>query len=197
MISYMLAVIILMAIPGPALLTIFGIGAAFGYAAGIRYVIGIYIGANLVALIAFSGLSTALLQYPGMRTLLMGVSLTFLIYLAFRIAFAGSNFGQSKNAAPPGIRSGIILQLVNPKAYMTVSALYLSFPIMPDTPLTEAIVKLGLANIVWIPGHFVWLYAGVRVNQLNLSQRTSRNLNIALAAAMLGLVSISVFFVNQ
>jgi threonine/homoserine/homoserine lactone efflux protein len=190
MLSYALAVIILMTIPGPALLTIFGIGAAFGYRAGIQYVIGVYIGANLITLIVFSGLSTLLLEFPGLRSTLFILSLVYFTYLAARIALAGSELGIVKQS-PPGCWAGVMLQLVNPKAYMTISALYLGFPIFSNTPVSEAFIKIIIANIIWIPGHLLWLYAGVRVNRLNLSERTTRLLNISLAATMLIIVFVS------
>ena len=190
MLSYTFGVIVLMAIPGPALLTIFGIGAAFGYRAGIRYSIGVYIGANVTALIVFSGLSTLLLEFPGLRSALFAFSLAYFVYLAGRIGLAGSELGIFTQA-PPGFKAGVMLQLVNPKTYMTISALYLGFPILADAPAYEAIIKIIIANIIWIPGHLLWLYAGVRVNLLNLSKRTTRMLNITLAATMLIIVFAS------
>ena len=74
---------------------------------------------------------------------------------------------------------------------MTISALYLGFPIFANTPMSEAILKVIIANIIWIPGHLLWLYAGVRFNRLNLSERTTRLLNISLATAMLLIVFVS------
>ena len=189
MLSYAIAVIILMTIPGPALFTIFGIGAAFGYRAGIQYVIGVYIGANLLTLIVFSGLSTLLLEFPGLRSILLLLSLAYFTYLAFRIGLARTGLG-IVSQSPPGCWAGVSLQLLNPKAYMTISALYLGFPIFANTPMSEAILKVIIANIIWIPGHLLWLYAGVRVNRLNLSERTTRLLNISLATAMLLIVFV-------
>ncbi len=193
MLSYALGVLVLMAIPGPALLTIFGIGASFGYHAGIRYVTGVYVGANVTTLIVFTGLSTLLLEFPGLRSALFLLSLTYFVYLAARIGLAGSRLGIAKQA-PPGFRAGVMLQLVNPKAYMTMSALYFGFPIMADTPVNEAIIKIIIANIIWIPGHFFWLYAGVKVNRLDLSPRATRLLNITLATSMLIIVFTSAIF---
>ncbi len=187
MLSYALGVLVLMVIPGPALLTIFGIGATFGYNAGIRYVSGVYVGANVTMLIVFSGLSTLLFEFPGLRSVLFLLSLTYFVYLAARIGLAGSRLG-IVTRAPPGFRAGIMLQLVNPKAYMTVSALYFGFPILANSPVNEAIIKIIVANIIWIPGHFLWLYGGVKVNRLDLSARTARILNITLAASLLIIV---------
>jgi len=193
MLSYTLGVLVLMAIPGPALLTIFGIGASFGYHAGIRYVTGVYVGANVTTLFVFSGLSTLLLEFPGLRSALLLLSLTYFVYLAVRIGLAGSRLGIVKQA-PPGFRAGVMLQLVNPKTYMTISALYFGFPILADAPVNEAIIKIIIANIIWIPGHFLWLYAGVKVNRLDLSPRSTRILNITLATSMLIIVFTSAIF---
>lgn len=193
MLSYTLGVLVLMAIPGPALLTIFGIGASFGYHAGIRYVTGVYVGANVTTLFVFSGLSTLLLEFPGLRSALCLLSLTYFVYLAVRIGLAGSRLGIVKQA-PPGFRAGVMLQLVNPKTYMTISALYFGFPILADAPVNEAIIKIIIANIIWIPGHFLWLYAGVKVNRLDLSPRSTRILNITLATSMLIIVFTSAIF---
>ena len=71
---------------------------------------------------------------------------------------------------------------------MTVSALYFGFPILANSPVNEAIIKIIVANIIWIPGHFLWLYGGVKVNRLDLSARTARILNITLAASLLIIV---------
>ena len=193
MLSYTLGVLVLMAIPGPALLTIFGIGATFGYHAGIRYVIGVYVGANVTTLIVFSGLSTLLLEFPGLRSALFLLSLCYFVYLAARIGLAGSELGIVKQA-PPGFRAGVMLQLINPKTYMTISALYFGFPILADSPVNEAIIKIIIANIIWIPGHFLWLYAGVKVNRLDLSPRSARILNITLATCILIIVATSAMF---
>ena len=138
-------------------------------------------------LIVFSGLSTLLLEFPGLRSVLFLLSLTYFVYLAARIGLAGSGLGIVKRA-PPGFRAGIMLQLVNPKACMTVSALYFGFPILANSPVNEAIIKIIVANIIWIPGHFLWLYGGVKVNRLDLSARTARILNITLAASLLIIV---------
>ena len=193
MLSYTLGVLVLMAIPGPALLTIFGIGATFGYHAGVRFVIGVYVGANMTTLIVFTGLSKLLLEFPGLRFTLFQLSLFYFVYLAARIGLAGSELGIVKQT-PPGFRAGVMLQLINPKAYMTISALYFGFPILADSPVNEAIIKIIIANIIWIPGHFLWLYAGVKVNRLDLSPRSARILNIALAICILIIVATSLIF---
>lgn len=186
MLSYILAVIVLTAIPGPGLLTIFGIGAAFGYRAGINFTAGVYFGANITAIIVFSGLSSLLMEIPTLRTALFFMSMVYFTYFAARIGVAGSELG-IKSKSLPGCNSGIMLMLINPKAYMTMSALYLGFPLLSLNPLNEALIKIIIANIIWVPGHLLWLYAGVKVNRFNLSPRAKRVINIILAITILAI----------
>ena len=196
MISYILAVIVLTAIPGPGLLTIFGIGSSFGYRAGISFTTGVYLGANITALIVFSGFASLLIEFPTLRNTLFLISVAYFTYFAIRIGFAGSELG-ILSKRPPSCGSGIMLMLVNPKAYMTVSALYLSFPLASFNPVNEAIAKIIIANIIWVPGHLLWLYAGVKVNGLDLSARSKRTINIILAITILTIVFGSTFITMQ
>ena len=187
MFSYILAVIVLTAIPGPGLLTIFGIGSAFGYRAGISFTVGVYLGANLTALIVFSGLSALLMEFPLLRGALFLLSLIYFTYFAVRIGFAGTELGILSSKVPR-CRDGIMLMLFNAKVYLTMSALFLGFPLLSFNPVNEVIIKVIVANIVWVPGHLIWLYAGVKVNSLNLTPRAKRAINLILAAVIIFMV---------
>jgi hypothetical protein len=71
---------------------------------------------------------------------------------------------------------------------LTMSALFLGFPLFSFNPLNEVIIKVIVANIIWIPGHLLWLYAGVKVNSLNFSPRSKRAINLILAAVIVFIV---------
>ncbi|MFT7674437.1 MAG: threonine/homoserine/homoserine lactone efflux protein [Gammaproteobacteria bacterium] len=192
MLSFTIAVLILVITPGPAVLSIAGVGAAFGFRVGIGYVLGVVLGANLVAVFVISGLAAVLFSFPELRIILMSVSLCYLIFLAARIAFAGSKLGFTKVVKPPGIWSGIIIQTINPKAYVVMVALFSGFPFLPENVLAETTIKFTIANFFWIPAHLIWLYFGVAINQLNLSDNAAWSVNIAMALAMLGVVAVTV-----
>jgi threonine/homoserine/homoserine lactone efflux protein len=46
-------------------------------------------------------------------------------------------------------------------------------------------------NLIWIPIHLVWLYAGASLHRLNLSDRAQRRINVVMAAAMLAVVILA------
>ena len=51
--------------------------------------------------------------------------------------------------------------------------------------------KLVIVNIVWVPVHLGWLWAGVAVGSLDLAPRTQRGINIAMAVSLMGVVGLS------
>ena len=57
----------------------------------------------------------------------------------------------------------------------------------------ETTLKLIIFNLVWIPTHFVWLYSGVKLNTLNLSNNTQRLINLFMAGCLLTVVALSIW----
>ena len=192
MLGFAAAVFFLIITPGPGVLSTAGVGAGFGFRPGSRYVGGLFLGTNLVALMVVTGLGALILADPRIRTVLFAVSFCYLTYLALRIAFAGSRLAFIERAHPPGVWGGTILQIFNPKAYAVNTALFTGFAFLPSSYLLEVSLKFLIMNAIWIPIHFGWLWAGVVLHRLNLSEGTHRVINIAMAASMMTVVIIAI-----
>lgn len=191
MLTFALAVFLLIVTPGPGVLTTAGVGAAFGFRAGLPYVLGLFIGTNLVALAVVSGLAALLLATPVIRYLLFAASTLYLVYLAARIAFAGSRIAFIAAERQPGAVAGIVLQTINPKAYAVNTALFSGFVLYPAAYWTEVAVKLVIMALIWGPIHLGWLYAGAMLERLDLSPAQHRRINSAMAIALLAVVAIA------
>jgi threonine/homoserine/homoserine lactone efflux protein len=190
---FALAVLLLIITPGPGVLTTAGVGAAFGYRAGIIYVFGLFIGTNLVALAVITGVAATVLAVPGLRAILLWASAAYLLFLAARIALSGTKIAFIGASKPPGIVGGLLLQAINPKAYVVNTTLFSGFVIWPSALGLELAVKYVIANAIWIPLHLAWLAAGVSLHRLNLAARTQRAINILMAVAMLAVVALAVW----
>lgn len=197
MITFALAVFFLIITPGPGVLSAAGVGAAFGRKAGLAYVSGLLIGNNLVSLIVITGLAALILSAPIVRVILFALSTAYLGYLAFRIAFAGAKIAFITSAMRPGLRSGIFLQLVNPKAYAVNSALFSSFAFMPHSYYGEVFIKMAIFNAIWIPLHLLWLEAGIQLQKIALSDTATKVVNYAMASALVMVVFLSVISMIQ
>ena len=191
MLAFAISLFLLVVTPGPAVLSLAGIGSAFGYRAGIRYLGGLVIGYHFVILTVVSGLASILIAAPWMRNLLLVVSTGYLGFLAFRIAYAGSQVALVTPKAKPGLIAGVGLQLVNPKAYAVNTALMSGFSFYTDSLVIEIAIKLLIINIIWIPLHLCWLYLGVRLNSFNLDEDTQKTINYAMASSLIIVLIIS------
>jgi threonine/homoserine/homoserine lactone efflux protein len=152
--TFALAVFFLIITPGPGVLSVAGVGASFGARPGARYIAGLFIGTNLVGLAVVSGLAAILLASDQIRTGLLIASVGYLLYLAAKIAFAGSQIAFKEAAKAPGIRDGLMLQAVNPKAYAVNTTLFMGFAFMPDNLMLETALKFLIMNAIWVPIHF-------------------------------------------
>ena len=187
------AVFLLIITPGPGVLSLAGVGAAYGMRPGMRYLTGLFLGTNLVACAVIGGLAAVVLAQPVLRTVLSVASICYLLYLATRIAFAGSRIGFIQAQRAPGIRDAILLQILNPKAYVVNTTLFAGFPFAPEAEVFEIVAKLVITNIVWTSLHVLWLYAGVRLNELNLAPSTQAWINRAMALSMLAVVGLAIW----
>lgn len=192
MLTFALAVFLLIITPGPGVLSLAGVGAAFGWRQGIQYLAGLFIGTNIVCLAVISGLAAIVLADPIVRTILLAVSAAYLAYLAFRIAFAGAKIAFISMSAP-GLMAGLTLQFINPKAYAVNTTLFSGFAFYPESLFIETGLKLLIANVIWLLLHCLWLYAGVKINRLELAPRTQRAINFGMAACLLAVVILSVW----
>lgn len=191
MLVFAAAVFFLIITPGPGVLSLAGVGASYGFRPGFTYLAGLFIGSNLVGFAVISGLAAVLEVWPPLRFILFVASGCFLLYLAAKIAFAGTRIGFIHPEKAPGILGGLALQAVNPKAYVVNTALFTGFPFMPDAPVAEILLKLVIINAIWIPIHTLWLSAGVGLHRLDLAERTRFVINLAMAVAMLVVVALA------
>ena len=104
---------------------------------------------------------------------------------------SGSKIGFIEARKKPGIIDGIILQTVNPKAYVVNTALFTGFPFNTQSLLVETLTKFLVINVIWIIIHVLWLTAGITLQSLALTPQTQRAINIAMALAMIIVVALA------
>ena len=194
MLTFAISVFLLIVTPGPGVLSTAGFGAAYGFRRSLRYVFGLFLGTNLVFLAVASGLIAILFSIPSLRIFLLILSTCYLFYLASKIALAGSKIAFIQANAPPGISSGVLLQTINPKAYVVNTTFVSGFAFYQSSLVIELIIKFFIINSIWIPLHLLWLYAGTALYELNLSNKNQKIINLTLSFSMIVAVVISVLY---
>ncbi len=144
-----------------------------------------------MAIAVVSGMAAIILANQNIRWVLLLASVSYLVYLAYKIAFAGAKIAFKEVTKSPGFWDGIILQAVNPKAYAVNTTLFTGFAFLPDSLSSETLIKFMIMNAIWIPIHFAWLYAGMTIHRLNLAPHIQRRVNIAMALSMLCVVALA------
>ena len=194
MLTFAITVFLLIVTPGPGVLSTAGFGAAYGYKKSLRYVFGLFLGTNLVFLAVATGLIAILLSIPSLRIFLLILSTFYLFYLASKIALAGSHIAFIKAKSPPGIISGVLLQAINPKAYVVNTTLVSGFAFYQSSFAIELVIKFFIMNSIWIPLHLLWLYVGTVLHELNLSIKNQRIINLMMSLSMVLVVVISILY---
>jgi len=146
-----------------------------------------------VLLALVTGLAALVLADPRIRTVLFIASTCYLLYLAGRIAFAGSKIAFIERGVEPGVRAGILLQIINPKADAVNTAVFSGLNFLPGNVALEILIKIVVLNAIWLPVHFGWLWVGLSLRNMALSPGTQRVVNMAMAAAMLLVVGLAIW----
>ena len=192
MITFAIVSFLMFVTPGPGVLSLAGVGAAFGWRQGFVYMAGLFVGHVLVSLAVITGLATIILAEPIVRTILLFCSAGYLSYLALRIALAGSKIGFIEMLKAPGFVAGMSLQFINPKAYAVHTTFFTGFVFYPGNFAVEISLKLIILNTTWLLLHTLWLYAGYRLHELQLSSKVQKWINILMALCLCVVISLSV-----
>ena len=192
MITFAIVSFLMFVTPGPGVLSLAGVGAAFGWRQGFVYMAGLFVGHVLVSLAVITGLATIILAEPIVRTILLFCSAGYLSYLALRIALAGSKIGFIEMLKAPGFVAGMSLQFINPKAYAVHTTFFTGFAFYPSSFAVEISLKLIILNTTWLLLHTIWLYAGYRLHELQLSSKVQKWINIFMALCLCLVISLSV-----
>jgi threonine/homoserine/homoserine lactone efflux protein len=197
MIPFALAVFFMIVTPGPAVLALAGVGAAFSFKVGLKFLVGLTIGYLLVWTIVITGFASIIFSIPYMRTIFLIISSVYLIYLSLKIILRGSEIAFINPKRIPNLFDGIILQLINPKAYAFHSILLTGFVVFPDNFILETTWKFVVMNLIWIPLHIGWLILGSSIEKINLKPRIQKRINITMGSSLLIVALLSLISMTQ
>ena len=124
MLTFSLAVTLLMLTPGPAVLMIANIGVNFDFRKGVPFVLGVIVGANIVALSVVLGIASVINTYTLLRLILLIISSIFIFYLAVKILMQNSAEETTSNFKKINFYDGLVLQILNPKNYIVQITLF-------------------------------------------------------------------------
>ncbi|HRE45533.1 MAG TPA: LysE family translocator [Terricaulis sp.] len=149
--SFLLAVLLIEATPGPNMGYLAALSAASGRVAGMRAVLGVTLGLCIYMLAAVLGVAQLIAQAPLAYQALRWAGVAFLLYLAWQ-AWRGADEESPGHASVQSDHApfwrGLIANVLNPKALVFYVALLPSFVAPERAPYWVQALILGGAHIL-------------------------------------------------
>ena len=181
----------IMGSPGPATISLIAAGSVRGVRRSFPYLFGIIVGTTLVLVAVATGITAALLAVPAIGTVLIWISVAYVLWLAYHIATAPplSKLTGASNAF--SFKGGAILGIANPKAWVAIAAVFASVH-LADVPTNDAAAKIVVLTVMIIAICATWLVAGRSIAPLLRDPRRARLVNATLAVGLVGATALAV-----
>ncbi len=126
---------------------------------------GMLTGLALVITLTFVGLAALFKQFPLVSHVFMVVSSLFLFYIAYKIA-TSETLIRAKNQKILTFKTGVIINILNPKAYAAMVALITQFNEASDSTSGQMFIAALTIYAVAIVADTLWLAIGHTIQPL-------------------------------
>ena len=184
LIAFVLAGLALAGSPGPNTLSLAATGAAFGARRGLVFMTGLLVGMLGVMAITASGVAGLLLALPGATPVISAVAAGYFACLAVRIATAPPLGAEASERRRPSFAGGVLLSLVNPKAYAAMAALFSGFVLVRHALALDVAAKMAVLAAIIAAVNLAWLHAGAALTRAFREPRANRAINLAFAVLL-------------
>jgi threonine/homoserine/homoserine lactone efflux protein len=170
--------------PGPNNTMLLTSGVNFGFNRTRPHVLGVTIGFTIMILAVGLGIGRIFTAFPPLYSGLRIVSVVYLMWLAWRIATAGtSNPVVTDEARPMTFFEAALFQWVNPKGWMvalSVAANYVS----PENLWADLMALSAIFLVVSLISTTSWAFFGTSLRPLLQDPKSVRIFNVAMAVAL-------------
>ncbi len=169
--------------PGPNNIMLMTSGVNFGFTRTLPHMLGVGTGFVVMILAVGLGLSGIFDTWPIMHDILRGLSITYLVWLAWKIASQPTGRDEMQRAAKPmTFLQAAAFQWVNPKAWtMAVTAITAYAPDQAFSTVLWVALVFGVINL---PATGSWTLIGLNIARFLASPAKLRTFNIAMAVLL-------------
>jgi len=176
--------------PGPANMALMATGARFGFRAALPFVGGVVMGKQLIIWPIGFGLMSLMGQAPWVFEALKWVSMSYIFWLAWKVANLRLHVGSATQNAP-GFMAGLAVHPLNPKAWAMIVAGFTGFVGEETSTLVATASIAAVLMLSQIVLHPIWTLAGDRIASVVVNTPYEKYLMWTLAA----LTVLSVIYV--
>ena len=168
--------------PGPVNLLCLNSGMRFPIAQGLMFVTGATLGFIVLFIAVGLGLYSLLVAVTGLEMALRWAGIAFLLYLSIQLARDDGRLRENDMSDPPGFMTGVIMQWLNPKAWLASASGIGAYTSGND--LRDILIFAALyLPICWL-SLGSWVYAGAFLRRHVQRPRIMAIVNRTLAALL-------------
>lgn len=175
--------------PGPGNLFFAANGARFGFRATIPANIGYHVATWIVTAAIGFGFLAAIERFPQLFTILKVAGSLYVLWIAWKMIRAGASAGAA-NARPATFTDGVILLVLNPKAYVIIVIMFTQFLNHSGSGAFASVILITtvftLNNLV---AFSTWALMGDQIASYFRSPASARRLNLVFGG-ILALVAV-------
>ena len=178
--------------PGPNNFVAFYSGFNFGIIRTLPHIIGVTLGFPFLLLCVALGLINVFKIYPIIQEILKYLGSIFLIYLAYKISFSGSQTQENKNINPVKFIETFIFQFLNPKGVIASIIIVSTYLKTGENFVSYTTQVITLALLVSVTSITLWTFLGKFFRKFATNQKFINYFNYAMS--LLLLLSIISFY---
>jgi len=179
--------------PGPSNAMLTATGASVGVVRGLPTLLGVAAGMGLMMFVVAFGLGSVVLDNPVVLTVVKWTGAAFLVWLAWKIATAGSP-GATTGGQSVGFIGAAAFQWINPKSWLVCASAAATFL---DAGASSALGQSAAFAVTFVvaalPSCLPWLAFGAVVQRFLRSERAYRIFNVTMGALLAASVLLFIF----
>ena len=173
--------------PGPNNLLLAASGANYGFIKTLPHMCGVIVGFAIMVAASGFGLGMMLNEFPQVILPLKIMSVSFLLYLSWRIATGGAHVIEGKSQ-PLTFLPAVLFQTINPKGISFLLSI-MGAQVSDNEPLLPQLIPLFiLLPAFTVLSAVTWTMFGTAIGKLMQSQGAFRVFNLVMASLLVACV---------
>ena len=170
--------------PSPNNLLLAASGANYGFIRTLPHMCGVIVGFALMVVASGFGLGIILNEFPQVILPMKIMSVSFLIYLSWRIATSGAHVIEGKSQ-PLSFLPAVLFQAINPKGISFLLSI-MGAQVSDTGPLLPQLIPLFiLLPAFTVLSAVTWTMFGAAIGRLMQSQQAFKIFNVIMASVLI------------
>jgi threonine/homoserine/homoserine lactone efflux protein len=180
--------------PGPNNILVAGSGVNFGFRATVPHILGVTFGYPMMLLLVGVGLAKVFIAVPQVHMILKYICIGYLLFLAWKVAFAAAPSGENRRASKPlSFMQAVAFQWVNGKGWVVALSAVTTYTVVESSLMLQVIALALIAVLVTVAATSCWTLFGAMLRRYLHTERRRKWFNYSMAG-LLVLSIIPVFW---